>query len=65
MKGTDMLWELHEGDSIVARDGRGVEVRGRVDLAAPELGVLWVWEFGTGERRLLHAAECDLHPMAA
>jgi hypothetical protein len=65
MRGTDMLGTLAGGEEVLATDVLGVEIRGRVDLAAPGLGVLWVWEYGTGERRLLHAAEYDLATLPA
>ncbi|GAA3697877.1 hypothetical protein GCM10023081_38570 [Arthrobacter ginkgonis] len=60
MQGSRKLHEIRGGDAIVATDARGVELRGRTDVAAPHLGVLWIWETGTGTRLLLDAAEFDL-----
>lgn len=59
MNGMDILPELKHGDPVIAR-GTRLKVHGSVDLTAPHLGVLWVREFGTGERQLLNAAEINI-----
>ncbi|GER23893.1 hypothetical protein NCCP1664_23880 [Zafaria cholistanensis] len=59
MQGSQKLHEIRGGDAIVAKDAHGTELHGCTDVVAPHLGVLWVWETGTGTRRLLNAADFD------
>lgn len=64
MNGLDMLVELERNDNLVSTFFRGLEIRGRVDIVAPDFRGLWIWESGTGDWILLYAAEVNIEVVA-
>ncbi|GAA3666618.1 hypothetical protein GCM10023081_01840 [Arthrobacter ginkgonis] len=50
---------LDPGAKVVARDGHGTHLHGRVDEASAGLGVVWVRDDAIGERRLFLLEEVE------
>ncbi|NKX52999.1 hypothetical protein [Arthrobacter mobilis] len=58
--GIDSLPGLRQGELIEARQGGVVRERGRVDMVAPHLGVVWIVGSGLGTRRMLDLQEWEI-----
>ncbi|MEV4954093.1 hypothetical protein [Paenarthrobacter nitroguajacolicus] len=52
---------LQPGDQINAWEGNVLISSGLVDLTAPDLGIIWIRQFGLGERKLILCLDYDLH----
>lgn len=57
MAGGTELSQLTVGEHIEAHHIRADHYAGRVEVIAPDLGVLWIHESVLGERKLLQASE--------
>ena len=57
----DDLTTVHPGHRLEAWSGGALRHVGVVEEKLPELGVLWIREAGTGERKMLDLISYDLH----
>jgi hypothetical protein len=51
---------LRPGESVVV-DSPGHSYKAVIDETMPSFNLVWVREFGTGERRLIHLGESTIH----
>lgn len=52
-----LLAELRVGDLITVTDRNGHTIPCRVEVTAPHLGVLWVWDLQNHQRTLMPAED--------
>jgi len=65
MEGPERLLVHPCGKLIKGRDANGADIHGYIDMAAPNLGVLWIRERNTGERIMLSLADVCTAPPGA
>lgn len=53
---------VEPGDRLEARRQGTTHYQGIVEQLVPRLGVVWIREAGTGERKMLDTADFDLRP---